>query len=163
MITWVKTMNKMWLHKAICTVFGLGMAPFAPGTFGALGAVLFYFGLYHFEIDFGLVPTLISILVLTLIGIWSTNALEDEWGQDPSRVVIDEFVGIMVTMILVPVTPINIIIAFILFRFFDITKPLGIRKVDTVLKSGIGVMLDDILAGVYSCISMHILLYFVLN
>ncbi|MBT8231749.1 MAG: phosphatidylglycerophosphatase A [Saprospiraceae bacterium] len=150
----------MWLHKAVTTVFGLGFAPFAPGTFGALGAILFYYILLMSGIDLSL-PILIFLIVsITLLGVYSTKKVIPEWGDDPSKVVVDEFVGILVTMILIPVTHTNLWLGFILFRFFDILKPLGIRWVDKNLKDAWGVMLDDVLAGVYACISLHALNYF---
>jgi len=151
----------MWLHKAIVTVLGLGMAPIAPGTFGALGAVLLYFILYYLNIPFDLVPLLFAISVISLIGIWSTNALLKDWGEDPSKVVIDEFVGILVTMILIPINPFNIIVGFVLFRFFDILKPLGVRYIDKNVKGGLGVMLDDVLAGIYACLLLHLILFLI--
>ncbi len=153
----------MLLHKAIVTVLGLGMAPFAPGTFGALGAVLFLY-LFNFTntpLPLGILLVLIG--VLTLIGVWSTDKLYSEWGDDPSRVVIDEFIGILVSVVMLPLTSLNIWLAFVLFRFFDILKPLGIRYVDKNLKGGWGVMLDDVLAGVYTCICLHLINHFILS
>lgn len=150
----------MWFHKTIATVCGLGFAPFAPGTFGALGAILFYYILMYFNIELPLVCLAGLIVIITLLGVWSTGKLTAEWGEDPSRVVVDEFVGILVTMIFIPVNHLNLWLAFVLFRFFDIVKPLGVRTVDQKLKGPWGVMLDDVLAGVYSCISLHLILYF---
>lgn len=151
----------MWFHKTIATTFGLGMAPFAPGTFGALGAVLF---LYLFIVaDVTLTtPLLLGITVfVTLLGTYSTHKVIPFWGDDPSRVVIDEFAGILVTMFFIPLTVKHLLFAFVLFRFFDILKPLGIRQVDTKIKGAWGVMLDDILAGVYSCMVLQLLIYFI--
>lgn len=153
----------MWIHKAITTVFGLGFAPFAPGTFGALGAILFYYVLMFLGIELTTIPLGIMILAITLIGVWSTAKVTPIWGDDPSKVVVDEFVGILVTMLFIPVTHLNLWLAFGLFRFFDILKPLGIRTLDTKLKNAWGVMLDDVLAGVYACISLHLILHFIIN
>jgi len=149
----------MVFHKAITTVFGLGFAPFAPGTFGALGAILFYYILMYFGIDLSILQLSVLIIVTTLLGVWSTEKVIPKWGDDPSKVVVDEFVGILVTMMFVPVTHFNLWIAFVLFRFFDILKPLGIRTLDQKLKSAWGVMLDDVLAGVYACGSLHLIIY----
>jgi len=153
----------MVFHKAITTVFGLGFAPIAPGTFGALGAILFYYILMYFGIDLTTLYLLILIIGTTLIGVWSTEKVIPVWGDDPSKVVVDEFVGILVTMVLIPVTSTHLWLGFVLFRFFDILKPLGIRAVDQKLKSAWGVMLDDVLAGVYACISLHLIIYFFPN
>jgi len=114
-----------FLPVFIGTGFGSGFSPFAPGTAGALLA-LFPFA-----------------------GIWAANKLESCWGEDPSRVVVDEMVGVWIPLLAVPdnghwywyVTA-----AFALFRFFDIVKPLGVRKMES-LKGGVGVMMDDVLAG----------------
>lgn len=149
-----------WLHKAIATVFGLGYAPKGPGTFGTLGGVIFLGILLHFDIPFSLLALAITILITFILGVISTNHLIPDWGEDPQRVVMDEFVGYLITMILVPLSWTNILLGFILFRFFDILKPLGIRAIDTKVKGGMGVMLDDVLAGIYALIVMHVYLYF---
>ena len=151
----------MWFHKTIATVFGLGYAPKAPGTFGALGAVFLLGFCKMANIQLSLTLMLSVIIVLTLIGIYSTHQLRVIWGDDPSRVVIDEFVGMMVSVLLVPLTWTNILIGFILFRFFDIVKPLGVGTIDKKFKGAVGVILDDILAGIYSCIILVVLNHFV--
>jgi len=150
----------MWLHKAIATVLGLGYAPKGPGTFGTLGGVIFLGILLHFNIPLTL-PTLLILIVVTFVaGVISTNQLIPQWGEDPQRVVMDEFNGYLITMILVPLSWTTILLGFVLFRFFDILKPLGIRTIDTKVKGGMGVMLDDVLAGIYALICMQIYLYF---
>ena len=150
----------MWLHKAIATVLGLGYAPKGPGTFGTLGGVIFLGILLHFNIPLTL-PTLLILIVVTFVaGVISTNQLIPQWGEDPQRVVMDEFNGYLITMILVPLSWTTILLGFVLFRFFDILKPLGIRAIDTKVKGGMGVMLDDVLAGIYALICMQIYLYF---
>ena len=143
-----------WLHKAIATV------PKGPGTFGTLGGVIFLGILLHFDIPFSLLALAITILITFILGVISTNHLIPDWGEDPQRVVMDEFVGYLITMILVPLSWTNILLGFILFRFFDILKPLGIRAIDTKVKGGMGVMLDDVLAGIYALVVMHAYLYF---
>lgn len=147
-------MNNIF-HKTVSTVFGLGMAPFAPGTFGALGAVLFLYLLKFTAIDLSIGLSSTLILVLTLLGTWSTSHVIKEWGNDPSRVVVDEFVGLLMAIFFLPLTHTNIWGAFVLFRFFDILKPLGIRYLDTHIKGAWGVMLDDVLAGIYSFLVLY--------
>lgn len=149
----------LWLHKAIATVLGLGYAPKGPGTFGTFGGVIFLGILLHFNIPFSLMALIITIVVTFALGTYSTNQLIPQWGEDPQRVVMDEFNGYLITMILVPLSWTTILLGFVLFRFFDILKPLGIRAIDTKVKGGLGVMLDDVLAGVYALICMHVYLY----
>jgi phosphatidylglycerophosphatase A len=150
----------LWLHKAIATVLGLGYAPKGPGTFGTLGGVIFLGILLHFNIPLSLPPLLITIIITFILGTYSTNQLIPQWGEDPQRVVMDEFVGYLITMILVPLSWTTILLGFVLFRFFDILKPFGIRTIDTKVKGGLGVMLDDVLAGLYALLCMHLYLYF---
>ncbi|WP_309569494.1 phosphatidylglycerophosphatase A family protein [Bacteroides thetaiotaomicron] len=90
----------------------------------------------------------------TFAGIWAANKLESSWGEDPSRVVVDEMVGVWIPLLAVPDNGQwywYVIAAFALFRIFDIVKPLGVRKMES-FKGGVGVMMDDVLAGVYSFI-----------
>ena len=130
------------IHIIIATGFGSGFSPFAPGTAGALLATLIWLAL-----SCAVSPTLLLIITALLVGIFtiagirSANAVEPIWGEDPSRVVVDEMVGVLWYALA----------AFALFRLFDIFKPLGIRKMES-LKGGVGVMMDDILAGIYSLI-----------
>lgn len=92
------------------------------------------------------------ILIFTLLGVLSANALERVWGKDPSRIVVDEMVGVWIALLAVPEgNLLYALAAFVLFRFFDILKPFGIRKMEE-LPGGIGVMMDDVLAGIYSFI-----------
>lgn len=142
-----------FLPVLIGTGFGSGFSPFAPGTAGALLASIIWIALYY------LVPfttlwciTLGLVILFTLAGIWAANKLETCWGEDPSRVVVDEMVGVWIPLLAVPDNEQwywYVIGAFALFRLFDIAKPLGIRKMES-LKGGVGVMMDDVLAGIYS-------------
>ena len=94
------------------------------------------------------------VIVFTFAGIWAADKLEACWGEDPSRVVVDEMVGVWIPLLAVPDNDKwiwYVVAAFVLFRAFDIAKPLGIRKMES-LRGGVGVMMDDILAGVYSFI-----------
>lgn len=151
-----------FIQKIIATAFGAGYSPIAPGTAGAIVACVFLF-LYtrfiginnntNFQIGFSLL-----IILTTLIGVWATRNLQVEWGEDPSRVVIDEVVGVWINLLFVPLTWQNMLLGFILFRFFDIVKPLGIRKMEA-FENGWGVMLDDVLAGIYGNIVLQLILY----
>ena len=138
-------------HIIIASGFGSGFSPFAPGTAGALVAVIIWTVLFYvIPFNILLVVTSLLIVLFTAAGIWSADKLESEWGKDPSKVVVDEMVGVWIALLAVPVGNVwYILFAFLLFRFFDIFKPLGIRKMEQ-LEGGIGVMADDILAGIYS-------------
>ena len=138
-------------HIIIASGFGSGFSPFAPGTAGALVAVIIWTVLFYvIPFNILLVVTSLLIVLFTAAGIWSADKLESEWGKDPSKVVVDEMVGVWIALLAVPVGNVwYILFAFLLFRFFDIFKPLGIRKMEQ-LEGGLGVMADDILAGIYS-------------
>ena len=129
----------------IGTGFGSGFSPFAPGTVGALLATLIWFGLSLLISETCLLWTTVALISLfTVAGIWATDRLEPYWGEDPSRVVVDEMVGVWITLLAAPA-------GHVWFRFFDILKPLGIRRMEK-LPGGVGVMMDDVLAGVYGFI-----------
>jgi phosphatidylglycerophosphatase A len=95
-----------------------------------------------------------------ILGIIATNQLESDWGKDPSKVVIDEVVGMWITMMFVPFTWLNLLIGLVLFRLFDIAKPFGIRKMEQ-LGGGVGVMTDDILAGIYSNVVLQVIVFLI--
>jgi phosphatidylglycerophosphatase A len=134
--------------KLIVSGFGLGFSPVAPGTIGALGAMVPAILILRYAPN----PNLILgslVLVFTILGIIGSNKLQNQWGKDPSRIVADEMVGMWISLLWIGAGWIPMISAFILFRFFDIVKPLGIHKTEQ-LPGGIGVMADDILAGIYA-------------
>ena len=143
--------QKHIFHIVIATGFGTGFSPFAPGTVGAALATLIWYALSVLIPSFLLCTTILLILLFTLLGVVSANTLEPVWGKDPSRIVVDEMVGVWIALLaVIPFNWYYMLLAFILFRLFDIFKPLGIRKMEK-LKGGLGVMMDDILAGIYSC------------
>lgn len=149
------------IHTLIATAFGAGFSPFAPGTAGAIVACAILWLIEKLELFTTYsISYLLLIICCTALGVISTNYLEKHWGKDPSKVVMDEVVGMWITMVFVPFSYINILLAFILFRFFDIAKPLGIRKLEK-LPGGIGVMADDVLAGIYANIVLQLIIYFI--
>ena len=149
-----------YIHILIATTFGAGFSPVAPGTAGAIVGG-FFLWLFHQMQWFPTFPNPLVfiglIVIVALLGIYATNKLEQEWGKDPSKVVVDELVGVWVAMVFVPFTWLNLLLAFGLFRFFDIAKPLGVRKMER-LKGGLGVMADDVLAGIYANLVLQLIL-----
>ena len=146
-------------YKFMANGFGSGLLPAAPGTWGAAVAILLIYPLKYASISPSVLTLILSLLIVifTGIGVKACDALEAEWGKDPKQVVIDEMVGVWIALLGFPLDTFNIIAAFILFRFFDIAKPLGIRQLENI-KGGWGVMLDDVLAGVYANIVLQIML-----
>lgn len=143
------------IPKIVATFGGVGYLPLAPGTWGSILATLLYLGLgLGCGQNSNLPIWLISIcIVLYWAGIWSVRQLKSEWGSDPSRVVIDEALGIFVTFIPITFSLYNALLGLILFRIFDIWKPFGIRKIDQMEdKGGHHVMLDDVAAGIYAAV-----------
>lgn len=154
----------MRIHRFIATGLGTGYAPIAPGTVGSiLGLVTIYLVNYSFNV-FHVSPLSITVLnlfftaLVLFIGVWSIKKVHEIWTHDASEIVIDEVVGIWITMIAIPFTWPYYLIGLVLFRFFDIAKPLGIRKIDN-MKGSWSVMLDDVLAGVYANASLQVIVY----
>ena len=142
-----------FLPALIGTGFGAGFSPFAPGTVGALLASIIWV-VFYFLLPFHILlwVTIALVIAFTFAGIWSANQLQKFWGEDPSRIVVDEMVGVWIPLLAVPNNDKwhwYAVAAFVLFRILDIWKPLGIRKMES-LPAGIGVMMDDVLAGIYS-------------
>ena len=100
--------------------------------------------------------TALCIVVFTALGTWATKLLQPYWGDDPSRVVVDEMVGVW-TPLLIAANWQQALMALVLFRFFDIVKPLGIRSLDK-RKGAFWVMADDLLAGIYSLIVLYLII-----
>lgn len=146
-------------HEMIATGLGVGHFPYGPGTMGALLAILIWYPITTMaNHTTWFLITLALILAFTLLGAWSSTVAERYWGEDPSRVVIDEVVGQWITLLAVPAVFSwwHVLAAFVLFRFFDIVKPLGVRNMEN-FKSGWGIMADDILAGCYGSILIYLL------
>lgn len=139
--------------------FGSGLSPKAPGTMGTLAAIPFYLLMQHLSLG----PYLLVVLMSFMVGIWLCQRASD-WLQedDASPIVWDEFVGFWVTMIAAPSGWLWIALGFVLFRFFDIIKPWPVSVADKKLHGGLGVMLDDVLAGIYAAIVLQLLAFVVL-
>ena len=137
----------------LATGFYLGYSPFAPGTMGTLLGVPIGFFFSKLTIINQLLLFFICFFIFSFI---AGKAEEVFNKKDAGQIVCDEALGFVVSMFLIPYTIFNIIIVFFLFRFFDILKPFPIRIIDQKIKNGYGIVLDDILAGVYANIAFRI-------
>lgn len=128
--------------------FGSGLAKKAPGTFGTLAAVPLYLALVQAQ---SLIVYSVVTLLVILVGVWICGQAAEKLGEhDFGGIVWDEIAGFLVTMWLVPFTWQAVALGFILFRVFDIVKPWPIRWIDRQVHGGLGIMLDDVLAGVFA-------------
>ncbi|MBU1864683.1 MAG: CDP-diacylglycerol--glycerol-3-phosphate 3-phosphatidyltransferase [Candidatus Omnitrophica bacterium] len=136
------------------TFFFFGTFPWAPGTVGSIGGVIAYLFLQHNALLYS-----ITLGTLFIVGTWSARRMCEACNDpDPREVVIDEVVGMLITLFLIPCHREAILIGFILFRIFDIVKPWPIRSLER-FKNGYGVMLDDIVAGVFANFLLQIIYY----
>ncbi len=143
------------INYTLATGLGAGYAPWAPGTVGSLLALVFIWLLWPAS----LLWQMVILLVCIAVGVWvSSWTSKDAAKKDPSFVVIDEIAGIFFTFLLVPVNTTTLVAGFILFRIFDIWKPGPIGQLEK-LPSGWGIMMDDILSGMVSCLILHVSLY----
>jgi phosphatidylglycerophosphatase A len=134
--------------------FGSGLLPKAPGTYGTLAAIPIYLLLAPFSMS----VYLAVVIVMSLAGIYICGkAAEDAGVHDHGAIVWDEIVGFLITMFMVPLTWQSIVVGFILFRIFDIFKPWPISFIDKNVHGGLGIMLDDVLAGIAALACMHII------
>lgn len=140
----------------IATGFYTGYLPKAPGTWGSLAALPLHFLLIQLS------PQLyfLSLFVLFVIAVTTAGMAEKIIDRkDPGIIVIDEIIGMLVALIGAPSTPLAWAAAFLLFRFFDISKPFPVSWIDRRINGGLGIVMDDIFAGLYSLLMLHILLY----
>ncbi len=146
------------LVRLISTFFYAGYVPKIPGTAGSVCGLLIFFLVGH-----SLSATIIALSVLTAAALLVIREAEDIFGQKDSRqIVIDEVIGMMIALLFIPMKPVFILLAFVLFRVFDITKPFPIRRIEK-MESPWGVVLDDVLAAVYANISVQIIAIFALK
>ncbi len=139
--------------KNIATIGFVGYAPIAPGTFGSLAGLLLYLIIRNTSWAIYLSIT----LLLFIIGISAAEDAEEIFKQKDSRhIVIDELVGFLVAAFLIPDKALYIAAAFIVFRLFDIIKPFPARWIDERIEGGLGVMGDDIIAGIYANLLLQI-------
>ncbi len=137
--------------------FGAGASPKAPGTMGTLVAVPIYFLLQHLP----LFAYVVAVLVIIGAGVFICDRCAKELGvHDHSGIVWDEIAGYLITMIAIPMNIYTIAAGFLLFRVFDILKPWPIRYFDKQVKGGLGIMLDDVVAGIFSWVILYLAVHF---
>ena len=138
--------------------FGSGLAPKAPGTFGTLVAL----PLFWLIADFSLTAQFTYIFALFIFGIYFCDKTGKDLGvADHGSMVWDEIVAMMLVLTITPSSWLSWLLAFLLFRLFDIWKPFPIRQFDAKLKNGFGVMMDDILAAIYAMLSLKVILWII--
>jgi len=134
--------------------FGSGLLPKAPGTFGTLAAI----PLYLLLAPSSMIVYLIAVIVMSIVGIYICGkAAKDAGVHDHGAIVWDEIVGFLITMFMVPLSWQSVVVGFILFRIFDIFKPWPISFIDKNVHGGLGIMLDDIIAGFAALGCMHLI------
>ena len=132
--------------------FGSGLLPKAPGTYGTLAAIPIYLLLAPLSTPY----YLLIVIIMSLAGIYICGkAAKDSGVHDHGAIVWDEIVGYLITMFMMPTTWQSIVVGFILFRVFDIFKPWPISFVDKNLHGGLGIMVDDVLAGLAALACMY--------
>jgi phosphatidylglycerophosphatase A len=137
---------------AIATGLYAGYLPKAPGTWGSAGGLI----LYYFLHGVALPAYLITVGVLLVAGFFAAGAAEKILDRkDPGCVVIDEIVGMLITLAAAPPYPLAWLLGFGLFRFFDIVKPFPVRWIDKRIQGGAGIMLDDVVAGLYGLLVLQ--------
>ena len=137
-------------YRIIASVFYIGYLPIAPGTLGSLSALILYYFVGHDAIIMA-----VAILIVIVLGFITTGKVEKMFGEkDPGEIVIDEFAGMLITLYRIPPTMGYVVTGFLLFRFFDIVKPKPIKNLEK-LKGSLGIMSDDIIAGVYANILLQ--------
>src|SRR3954468_4566119 len=139
-----------WIAVAVATAGGAGFAPKAPGTAGSIVGVLIYLAI---EAAHAGAYYLHAIILFFIVGIWASSRVEHLWGHDAQRIVIDEVVGQMITFGVAAgryqLSALYVLLGLGIFRLFDVKKPFPIRRLER-LKGGLGVVADDVGAGLYA-------------
>jgi phosphatidylglycerophosphatase A len=141
-------------ERFIGSGFFTGYFPIASGTVGSLAALIIYL-IPGFEQLFVIIP---SIVIFMVYGIYVGTKFEAEYGKDPAQCTIDEVVGMWISLVALPKTFTIVAIAFILWRILDIIKPPPARNLER-LKGGLGIMIDDVISGIYTLIIMLLVVY----
>ena len=151
-------MVKFNLNTIFVSVFGIGFIPIASGTFGSLAGLIigYALNLINYNLFFIMIP------ILFIFGVIASNKYQKLTGEkDSSVIVVDEVVGQLIAMMFVMDNLILVFISFIIFRIFDIFKPWPASYADTKMSGGLGVMLDDVFAGIYAAILICLVRYLI--
>ena len=145
-------------HVLRSTWFGAGLLPKAPGTWGSLAALPFGWIVTYYG---GYLSLALATLLVFFIGWWSSARYVEIFNkEDPGEVVIDEVAGQWIVLLAAPLDPVTYVGAFLLFRLFDILKPWPVSFADKNIKGGLGIMIDDVLAGIYGAVILALILEF---
>jgi phosphatidylglycerophosphatase A len=145
----------------IATGFGIGKLPFAPGTWGSLAALPVA---YYLQVSGGSGALLIAFLIVLVIGTWASGVVELALeSDDPGEIIVDEIAGQWLAVLFLPPDWALYAVAFVLFRIFDIFKPWPVDHLDTHGTGGVGIMQDDMAAGLYAMLVLHTFLFVVSN
>jgi phosphatidylglycerophosphatase A len=147
---------KLLAAKILSTCFGIGYFPVAPGTVTSVAAVLCYFFIPVLHNPFLL---FFLVMLCSGAGIWAGGLMEEQYGNDPSIVTIDELAGQWLALAALPEGVAPVLLSFAFFRLFDIAKP-GVVDAAQRLPGGWGIMVDDLLAGLFANLSVRSLLLF---
>jgi len=153
-------MSMMKFKELLFTGFYSGYFPFAPGTAGTVVGMAFYIlGYLIFGPEISWIVNLAVVLLMIYPAIKLGDAGEEFFGKkDPQEVVLDEMMGYWITLLFLPFNWTIAILGFVFFRIFDILKPFPANNLQK-LKSGLGIMIDDYIAGVYACVTLHAIVY----
>lgn len=148
------TTNADKLALLVATFFGTGLAPVASGTIGTLAAIPLAWGVSFLDP----VSQLVAVIAVTLVAIGTAHRAGQLYGVvDSGKIVIDEVAGLLVTLLWVPFTFPAVLAGFLLFRIFDIAKPWPVSFFDKKVRNGAGVVLDDVVAGIYARLCLALL------
>lgn len=148
----LRDLNFKTISPWLATWGGSGLLTPASGTWGTVGAMILGVPLLYYT---GILGLLVAICILFPLGVWASNEYEKQTAtKDSSHIVIDEVVGLFIALIPAVLTPASYLTAFLLFRFFDVIKPWPISYFDKRIGHGMGVMLDDVVAGIFAALVM---------
>ncbi len=141
------------ISEQISTVFGIGYTVYAPGTMGSLFGLL----IYMFLKDASMAVYVGVVVILFIVGVFASDVIENVYGiKDPSFVVIDEVVGMLIALMAVPYSPLRAILGFLLFRIIDISKVPPLNWLEKI-QGGFGIMIDDAVGGLMVNIILQVL------
>ena len=142
-----------WVILLVASGFGAGYCPIAPGTMGTVLAIPI--ALFFSSLGFPFYE--LTIVAFFFVSVWICGRAREHWGgRDDARIVLDEIIGFLVTTLWIEKTPLFLVLGFLFFRFLDIVKPPPIRHLEK-LPGGMGVVMDDVLAGGCACVILHVI------